>query len=67
MPKNTHKEKCPECGEQASADYCPPYQEYPGASVQGGYTYINCEHCGLEDTINADLSDFNYSENTRGW
>lgn len=64
----TNTTQCPKCETlQVKQTYHPPYQEYPGASVQDGYTYIECPHCGWEDIVNSDLSDFNYMENTRGW
>jgi len=59
--------KCPKCGGKCKSTYEAPYQEYAGASVQGGYYYIMCAKCGHEATINADLSGFNYRENRRGW
>jgi hypothetical protein len=64
MTNNTTK--CPKCGGNAKRTYEPPYQEYAGASVQGGYYYVECA-CGHEGHEKADLSDYNYSENTRGW
>lgn len=64
----TEKCKCPECGgKKATSTWNPPYQEYAGASVQGGYSYIECPDCGLEDIVRGDLSNFNYRENRRGW
>ena len=56
---------CPDCGKALSWDFDPPYQEYPGASTQGGYHYANCE-CGWEDSVR-DTDGFEPRENTRGW
>jgi hypothetical protein len=64
MTNNTTK--CPKCGGNATRTYEPPYQEYAGASVQGGYYYVECS-CGHEGHEKADLSDYDYMENTRGW
>lgn len=60
-------EFCPECGEKVMVEHEAPYQEYAGASVQGGSTYYFCEKCGWEESVADDLSDFHYRENTRGW
>jgi hypothetical protein len=57
---------CPKCGGNATRTYNPPYQEYPGASVQDGDFFVECP-CGYENIEPADLSNFNYRENTRGW
>ena len=62
--KNT---KCEECGAEVKWTYEPAYQEYRGASVQGGYHYGCCQQCGWDDIQKGDLSDFNFRENTRGW
>lgn len=62
LPKN-----CPDCGGKVNSSYSPAYQEYAGASVQGGYTYVECIGCGWNDIIDEDLSDFNFQENRRGW
>ena len=63
----TKKCKCPECGgNKATSTWNAPYQEYAGASVQGGYYWVECP-CGHEDIVKGDLSNFNYSENRRGW
>lgn len=61
--------KCPECGGKIETEYSAPYQEYAGASVQGGYTYACCYTitCGWDDHFKGDLSDFSFRENTRGW
>jgi len=67
MTNNQYNVKCPECREAAIATYEPPYQEYAGASVQGGQTFIECPSCGFEDHVKSDLSDFNFAENRRGW
>jgi len=67
MTNNTHTIKCPKCDNAADATYEPPYQEYAGGSVQGGETFVMCEHCGHEDFISRDLSSFNFAENRRGW
>jgi hypothetical protein len=64
---NQYNVKCPECREAAIASYEPAYQEYAGASVQGGETFIVCPSCGFEDFIKRDLSNFNFAENRRGW
>jgi transcription elongation factor Elf1 len=58
---------CTNCGNEVETSYTPAYQEYPGAGVQGGYHYFDCKACGHDDIIKADLSNFNYRENTRGW
>lgn len=59
--------QCPECGGKTTREYTPAYQEYPGASTQGGYHAVTCADCDYCDIEYADLSDFNYRENTRGW
>jgi hypothetical protein len=67
MSNNTTKCKCPECGGKTTRTYAPAYQEYPGASTQGGYHAVSCADCDYCDIEYADLSNFNYRENTRGW
>jgi len=63
---NKQTTKCPKCGGKATQTYEPPYQEYAGASVQGGYYYVECP-CGHEGTQKVGLQDYNWQENTRGW
>jgi len=63
---NKQTTKCPKCGGKATSTYEPPYQEYAGASVQGGYYYVECP-CGHEDIQKTSLQDYNWQENTRGW
>jgi len=65
--KNALATPCPSCGLTANLTHEPAYQEYPGASLQGGYEFLECPNCGLEEITKADLSDFQYAENTRGW
>jgi hypothetical protein len=62
----TETTKCPSCGAKATRTYSAPYQEYPGAGLQGGYYFIECP-CGHEEIEEADLSNYNWRENTRGW
>lgn len=57
--------QCGECGASVKMSYESPYQEYPGASVQGGYWYYQCK-CGHSD-IQKDLGGYRIIENTRGW
>jgi predicted nucleic-acid-binding Zn-ribbon protein len=59
--------QCPDCGLKATRGYEPPYQEYPGASAQGGYYYVCCDECGYADIERDSLDDHNWQENTRGW
>jgi len=66
MTDNTTTIKCPKCGGKATSTYEPPYQEYAGASVQGGYYFVECA-CGHESFERASLDDYNWQENTRGW
>ncbi len=58
--------ECPECAAKVAASYERPYQEYPGASVQGGYHFCECEKCGWND-IFRDVRGYDVRENTRGW
>jgi hypothetical protein len=64
--QNTETVTCPKCAEKATRTYSPPYQEYAGAGIQGGYYFTECA-CGYEGIDNADLSNYNVQENTRGW
>lgn len=66
MANKTTRRKCPKCGAKVNTTYEAPYQEYAGASAQGGYYYHQCSKCGWEDTVD-DIGDFSFRENTRGW
>ena len=57
--------KCSECGTAVVVEYERPYQEYAGASVQGGYEWYQCE-CGHHSTQTA-MRGYNIRENKRGW
>lgn len=58
--------KCGQCGAAVTLQHEPAFQEYPGASVQGGYDYYECAKCGHCDT-QTNLGGYNVRENTRGW
>lgn len=60
------KGKCGQCGATVTLKHEAAYQEYAGASVQGGYDYYACAKCGHEDTI-TNWRGYNVRENTRGW
>ena len=58
--------KCPDCGVTLEMRYEVPWQEYPGASVQGGTTSYECEKCGYYKQEQEDVSKCG-QENHRGW
>jgi len=58
--------KCGQCGAVITLQHERAFQEYPGASVQGGYDYYSCAKCGHEDTI-TNWGGYSVRENTRGW
>ena len=59
------KYPCANCGASVTLAHEPAFQEYPGASVQGGYDWYDCA-CGHHST-ETNLRGFNIRENTRGW
>ena len=62
----TKHETCPDCNAKLNWTYEPPYQEYAGAKVWGGYFSAECA-CGWEGDAKGDLSNYSVQENTRGW
>ena len=59
--------KCPTCGSSVKRTWEAPHQEYAGASVQGGYWFLECRKCDWCDTQKGSLSGYSIRENTRGW
>lgn len=42
---------CPECKTILKATHECGYQEYPGATPQAPYTYVECPKCGWDEVI----------------
>ena len=65
-PEPKSRCKCAKCGAAVELKHERAWQEYPGASVQGGYDWYECAKCGhYDDTPN--LGGYNIRENARGW
>jgi len=69
MSENNHSpQSCPECGEKMDFVCEEQIQEYPGAHIWPGSSFLECPACGYQTkVIEQPIETGTIQENTRGW